>query len=164
MRRLQTGSIVLLGLALCLSPALRLLAQPAAFLPDAKPLSSISKNQAIIRAQLQLGLAYEQQALDALYDGAAGEALPGLSSQIHEGYALLRFAVFGIKMKQSLLKIANPLLEMTADRIEEAMNHIRVAKTAVDSVAGGADPAQLASAMDSLEKAISLTELAATLI
>ncbi len=130
--------------------------------PD--PLDAVSRRPHIIRVQVQLGLAYEQQALEALQAAPAPEALADIAKTIQAGYIKFRFAVNGIRLKLSLSKIyQDPLLQLTAERIDEAMHRIRVADRAAQSAAAGSLD-QVSAAIENLQAAIAIVELVAELI
>ena len=114
--------------------------------------------------QLQLGLAYEQRALEALLVAQDPESLAAVSSTMQEGYVKLRAAVSGVRLRLSLARAyKDPLLKLTADRIDDAMQRIRVARLATEAAAAGSVD-QVPAAIENLQAAIAITELIADLI
>jgi hypothetical protein len=128
------------------------------------PLDRVSRHKHIIKTQLQLGLAYEQRALEALLVAQDPESLADASSAMQQGYVKLRFAVSGVRMKLSLARaFQDPLLKLSAERIDDAMFRIRVAKLATEAAAAGSVD-QVPKAIENLEAAIAITQLVNDLI
>ena len=130
---------------------------------DPSPLLNVTQNLAIIRTQIGLGISYEQSALAAVQAASGAETLHDVPAIINDGYAQLRFAVSGLRLKLQVARIPNPMFELAADNIDTAMAHIRTAKSALESAVAG-DTGQMAAVIPNLEAAIQLATLAADLV
>ena len=162
MRRLSLAlSITLAVLAAAASPSGG--ADRAVRLQDANPLMNVSRNMAIIRTQIGLGISYEQSALDAVQAASGADGLQDIPGVIHDGYAQLRFAVSGLRLKIQVARVPQPTYELAVENIDAAMAHIRTAKTAMENALAG-DARALEAVIPNLQKAVQLVTLAADLI
>jgi hypothetical protein len=117
----------------------------------------VSQNPAVIRSQLGLALAHEEQALAILKTGDPATRADA-DAVMRQAYYQLRFAVSGLRLKmEGRSAFANPLLGMTADQIDQAMHHVRVALQALEY-------ADQTKAIEELEHALTRAQQAADLL
>jgi hypothetical protein len=101
------------------------------------PLGHISLKQAVINGQVQLALEYESQALDML--GSAGDprSLAAMRQLVYDGYAMMRFAVSGIRWQKDKARFDNPMLQIQDDAMENIRRKLRTCLTELGRVAAG---------------------------
>jgi hypothetical protein len=129
--------------------------------PGIDPLDHISKSTAIIRIQIELGLAEEKQALELLRAAATSEDCARLAEMIHRGYVKIRFAENGMKLRMKKYEdsrmVMDPLSDMLNERINRAMHFIREAHVASQAAEAG-DVAKIPVAVENLQIAIGIVE------
>jgi hypothetical protein len=149
----------LIGLAVAVPAA----AQADSPLGYRDPFDKITKDSAIVRIQLQLGLSEERRALQLLSEAGGPADVVDLESIIHAGYVKFRFAENSMQLRMATgTKYPDPLLQYVNDKLNLAMHHVREAGLASKAAAAGDWP-KVAVAMQNLELAISIAEQVALL-
>ncbi len=126
-------------------------------------LNKISRDRHIIRAQLKLGITYEQRALEALLSPTSPELVAEQRRMIKEGYVQIRLAWHGVRERLGASESRGEAgLTPAVKYLDQAMAHVRAADSAVAAAGGNAQ--ELARAMENLEAAIALARRALVLI
>ena len=128
------------------------------------PFDKVTKDSAIIRIQLQLGLIEERRALQRLDEAGSPSDVVDLEEIIHGGYVKFRFAENSMQLRMAIAsnKYPDPLLQYVNDKLNLAMHHVREAGLASKAAAAGDWP-KVAVARENLELAISIAEQVALL-
>jgi len=134
-------------------------AQDNAILADL-PLNKISKSPQVIRAQIQLGLTFQRQALDALRRLTSPEEAGTVRPRILQGYYELRFAMHGLTERKNASRFGpDPIASLALEYGEKAMAEVRRADTELQS----GEARRLPGAVERLQAAIGHAEQAGRL-
>jgi hypothetical protein len=132
------------------------------------PFEYIKGDRTTVRAQLQLSLAYGQEALAMLEQATTPDELQATWRVAHKSYALLRFAVHGIELINARTSryYADPLLELAVDKLTEARYLNIHARLDIEAAAKWADGGRstVSAALEKLRASIALIQEAADLI
>jgi len=98
------------------------------------PLGYIGKSRPVVRAQMEMGIAYTQQALAILESGAAESGMEQAHDIASDAYRLMRFATHGVQYLAARgtasRRVTDPLLETVEVTIVESRHrniHARLA-------------------------------------
>ncbi len=142
-------SLILCALASCVT---RVAAQ------SDLPLGYISKNPVIISGQIRLALQREQQALELLATASDPDSFAEIYQLVHEGYALVRFAVSGVRQARDSSPYLDPVLQLQEDIMEQVRGALRECMTEVDRARHGQQD-RVGLAMNHLTSAVSKLEV-----
>ncbi len=145
-----------------------LVVTPAAEGQTTGPFEYIKGDRTTVRAQLQLSLAYGQEALAMLEQATTPDTLQATWKVAHKSYALLRFAVHGIELINARTSkyYTDPLLELAVDKLTEARYLNIHARLDIEAAAkwGDGGRSTISAALEKLRASVALIQEAADLI
>lgn len=101
-------------------------------------LRTYNANPLIISGQIRLALQREQQAQAILATGSlTTESVPSVRAIVHDGYAMVRFAVGGVRTALGKSRFPDPTLQIQNDLMERARADLRRCMTELDRMAVG---------------------------